>query len=77
VAAPAPQTTYQVWLIGSGGPVGVGFLAPDASGRAVLATDTLPDVSRPVTGLMVTIEPTGGRPAPTGPILLTRVPPPQ
>jgi F0F1-type ATP synthase membrane subunit b/b' len=70
----ATGTAYEVWLIGSGGPVGVGFLVPDASGRAVLAIDTVPDVSRPVTGLMVTIEPTGGKAAPSGPIVLTRAP---
>jgi hypothetical protein len=70
----ATGTAYEVWLIGSGGPVGVGFLVPDASGRAVLAIDSVPDVSRPVTGLMVTIEPTGGKAAPSGPIVLTRAP---
>jgi hypothetical protein len=67
-------TAYEVWLIGSGGPAGVGFLVPDASGRAVLANDSVPDVPRPVTGVMVTIEPTGGNSAPTGPIVLTRAP---
>jgi hypothetical protein len=70
----AAGTVYQVWLIGSGGPVAVGFLDLDKNGHAVLATSTPPDVPRPVSGLMVTIEPTGGRPAPTGPILLTRAP---
>jgi hypothetical protein len=70
----ATGTAYEVWLIGSGGPVGVGFLVPDASARAVLAIDSVPDVSRPVTGLMVTIEPTGGKAAPSGPIVLTRAP---
>jgi hypothetical protein len=74
LAALASGTAYQVWLIGSGGPAGVGFLAPDASGRAVLANDSVPDVPRPVTGVMVTIEPTGGSATPTGPIVLTRAP---
>jgi hypothetical protein len=65
---------YEVWLIGPGGPAGVGFLRLDAAGRAVLANDGVPDVPRPVTGLMVTIEPTGGKAAPSGPIVLTRAP---
>jgi hypothetical protein len=66
---------YEVWLVGVGGPVGAGFLVPDASGRAVLAIDTVPDVPRPVTGLMVTIEPAGGKAAaPSGPVVLTRAP---
>jgi hypothetical protein len=74
LAVPATGTTYQVWLVGPGGPAGVGFLAPDASGRAVLANDSVPDAVRPVTGVMVTIEPTGGKAAPSGPVVLTRVP---
>jgi hypothetical protein len=74
LAVPATGTTYEVWLVGPGGPAGVGFLVPDASGRAVLANDTVPEVPRPVTGVMVTIEPTGGKPAPSGPVVLTRPP---
>jgi hypothetical protein len=74
LAVLAAGSAYEVWLIGSGGPAGVGFLVPDTSGRAVLAKDSVPDVPRPVTGVMVTIEPTGGNTAPTGPIVLTRAP---
>ena len=70
----AAGTTYQVWLIGNGGTVAAGFLEPDADGHAVLALRATPDVPRPVTGLMVTIEPAGGSPSPSGPILLTRTP---
>ena len=73
VAATPAASTYQVWLIGASGPVDVGTITPDANGRAAIAIDALPDVPRPVTGVMVTIEPAGSRPAtPTGPILLTR-----
>jgi len=74
LAVPATGTTYQVWLVGPGGPAGIGFLAPDAAGRAVLANDNVPDVPRPVTGVIVTIEPTGGKAAPSGPVVLTRAP---
>lgn len=73
VAALPATSTYVVWLIGASGPVNVGGLAPDANGRAAIAIDTLPDVPRPVTGVMVTIEPAGSKPAaPAGPILLNR-----
>ena len=73
VAAPPAASTYQVWLIGASGPVNVGSLTPDANGRAAIGIDSLPDVPRPVTGVMVTIEPAGSKPAtPSGPILLTR-----
>jgi hypothetical protein len=74
LAVPATGTTYEVWLVGLGGTAGIGFLVPDAPGRAVLANDNVPDVPRPVTGVMVTIEPTGGKPAPSGPVVLTRAP---
>lgn len=71
VAAPPSGTTYQVWLLGTGGPGSAGFLVPDAAGRAVFAIDSLPPVPRPVQGLIVTVEPVGGKAAPSGPVLLT------
>ena len=75
VAAPPAGTTYQVWLQSGVGAVSVGFLIPDGAGRAVLAIEPMPDAPRPITGLLVTTEPTGGRPAPSGPVLLARAPP--
>lgn len=73
VAAPPAASTYVVWLIGASGPVNVGSLTPDANGRAAIGIDNFPDVPRPVTGVMVTIEPADSKPAtPAGPILLTR-----
>ena len=74
LSALAAGATYEVWLIGPGGPAGVGFLVPDTSLRAVLASDSVPDLPRPVTGVMVTIEPTGGKAAPSGPVVLARAP---
>ena len=45
----------------------------DASGRVTLATDTPPNVPRPVLGVSVTVEPAPGSPAPTGAVVLARV----
>lgn len=73
-AAP-PETIYQLWLKTSGDPVSGGIFVPDATGRATLVTDVPPKVSGPVLGAEVTIEPTGGRNAPSGRPLLVRYPP--
>jgi anti-sigma-K factor RskA len=73
-AAP-PETIYQLWLKTSGDPVSAGVFVPDATGRATLVTDVPPKVSGPVLGAEVTIEPTGGRNAPSGRPLLVRYPP--
>jgi anti-sigma-K factor RskA len=72
-AAPA-GTTYQVWLLTSGEPVSAGLFVPDAAGRVMLVAVDPPKVPRAVTGVAVTLEPTGGRPAPSGPTLLARAP---
>jgi hypothetical protein len=72
-AAPA-GTTYQVWLLTSGEPVSAGLFVPDAAGRVMLVAADPPKVPRAVTGVAVTLEPTGGRPAPSGPTLLARAP---
>jgi hypothetical protein len=73
-AAP-PETIYQLWLKTSGDPVSAGVFVPDATGRATLVMDVPPKVSGPVLGAEVTIEPTGGRNAPSGRPLLVRYPP--
>jgi hypothetical protein len=70
---PPPQgATYQIWLLTGAGPISVGTIVPDASGRVTLATDTPPDAPRPIVGVRVTLEPAPGRPAPSGPIVLAR-----
>jgi hypothetical protein len=73
--AAAPETIYQLWLKTSGDPVSAGVFVPDATGRATLVTDVPPKVSGAVLGAEVTIEPTGGRNAPSGRPLLVRYPP--
>ena len=72
-AAPA-ETTYQLWLLTNGDPVSGGLFVPDATGRATLVTDVPPRVTAPVIGAEVTVEPSGGRPTPTGRPLLVRLP---
>ena len=72
-AAP-PEATYQLWLKTSAESVSAGLFVPDATGRATLVAD-FPKVMGPIVGAEVTVEPTGGRPAPSGPTLLTRLTP--
>jgi len=72
-AAPA-GTTYQAWLLTATEPVSAGLFVPDQAGRVMMVNQDPPRVPRPVTGVAVTLEPTGGRPAPSGPTLLARAP---
>jgi len=72
-AAPA-GTTYQAWLLTATEPVSAGLFVPDQAGRVMMVVQDPPRVPRPVTGVAVTVEPTGGRPAPSGPTLLARAP---
>lgn len=61
---------YQVWLATTGGPISLGFVAPDAQGRIDAAFDTPPELVGNVTGFMLSLEPTGGNAKPTGPIVV-------
>jgi anti-sigma-K factor RskA len=72
-AAP-PESTYQLWLVTSTQSVGAGLFVPDDAGRATLVVDAPPRVPGPVVGAAVTIEPSGGRPTPSGRTLLARFP---
>jgi hypothetical protein len=72
-AAP-PESVYQLWLWTSAEPISGGLFVPDATGRASLMTDDPPKVTGPVVGVVVTVEPSGGRPTPSGPRVLARLP---
>jgi hypothetical protein len=73
---PVPKdSTYQIWLLSSGGPASVGTFTPDASGRFSMATTTLPQMQAPVSGVLVTLERAGGNGSPTGRVVLTRLQP--
>lgn len=69
--APAPAgKTYQLWAIaGTRPPVSAGVFAVGAQGTASVRVPPLPGVAR-VDVFAVTLEPAGGLPAPTGPMVL-------
>lgn len=67
---PAPEgKAYEVWVIGKAAPVPAGVFQVDASGRAVVRLPPVPDPGN-VKTFAVTLEPVGGVPAPTGPMVL-------
>jgi anti-sigma-K factor RskA len=68
---PAPEgKDYQLWAIaGTSAPVPAGVFGVDARGTATLTVPPLPDVGK-VDVFAVTLEPAGGRPAPSGPMYL-------
>lgn len=68
--ATSSQQVYQVWLVTTRGPIGLGFVSPDTQGRAGAAFDSPPELSGHVIGFMLSLEPTGGEGKPTGPIVL-------
>lgn len=71
----ASGETLQAWLVTSRGPLGLGFLAPDAQGRVTAAFDTPFDLPGRVLGVLVTVEPAGGSAAPGNRVALTAVDP--
>ncbi len=63
---PAPAgKEYQLWYIAGGVPLPGGVFNTDARGRAVLR-DFVPVAGRNASLFAITLEPTGGLPAPTG-----------
>jgi anti-sigma-K factor RskA len=68
---PAPAgKAYQLWAIaGTRPPVAAGVFTVDAQGTASLRVPPLPGVAR-VDAFAVTLEPAGGLPAPSGPLVL-------
>jgi hypothetical protein len=66
---PAPGTTYQLWFIGAEGPVSAGVFDVDAQGRATVEVAETAPVDQ-IQAWAVTIEPAGGVPQPTGPMVL-------
>jgi anti-sigma-K factor RskA len=71
-ALPPPPAgrTYQVWVVTSApAPISAGLVQPDNAGRVDAVFATPPDIPQPV-AVAVTLEPSGGVPAPTGPKVL-------
>lgn len=62
-----PGRVYQLWVVAES-PVSAGIAEPGASGE--LSVVTKPATSAPPKAFALTIEPEGGRPAPTGPMYL-------
>ena len=71
----AAGSTYQVWLLTSDGAISAGVIAPDESGRATLVIAISPRV-RPVLGVSITVEPSGGSPAPSAHVVAINRPVP-
>jgi anti-sigma-K factor RskA len=63
-----PDKTYELWTISGGTPRPAGLFVVDASGRGGHFVDPVPP-GRPEV-FAVTIEPAGGVPAPTGPVVM-------
>jgi hypothetical protein len=67
---PLPEgRTYQLWVIVSGAPKSLGVFAPDRDGRVIYVQSEPLDLPSGVQAA-VSIEPSGGVPQPTGPIVL-------
>jgi anti-sigma-K factor RskA len=67
VPAPPAGKVYELWTIAGGKPTPAGVFTVDATGRA---THPVAATRSPVQVFAVTVEPEGGVPAPTGPIVL-------
>jgi hypothetical protein len=64
-----PGRTYQLWVIVSGAPKSLGVFAPDRDGRVVYV-ESEPLVLEQGVQAAISVEPAGGVPQPTGPIVL-------
>jgi len=67
---PPQGMEYQLWMLRDGVPTSVGVFTVLADGTAILKMDALPDPTS-IEEFAVTIEPSGGRPEPTGMLYLT------
>jgi len=67
--APPPGKAYELWTIGEGAPQPAGVFQVDAQGRGSHRIAPV-DATKPVKVFAVTLEPAGGVPAPTGPMVL-------
>jgi chromosome segregation ATPase len=76
---PPAGSVHQVWFLGpDSAAVSAGFLGAAGDGRSTLIVENPDALPRPVTGIIVTVEPDGGSQAPTGVMAMTRAPqPPQ
>jgi anti-sigma-K factor RskA len=69
LAALPEEKQYQLWVFDKGKPVDAGVFDVDAQGRALFESKDLSAIAR-AENFAVTVEPRGGVPQPTGPIVL-------
>lgn len=67
-----PDRQYELWVFLNGKPVSAGVFDADDSGRAVF--ESAPMAEPEAQNCAVTVEPRGGMPAPTGPMVLVGSP---
>jgi anti-sigma-K factor RskA len=71
--APLPSDRqYELWVFQKGKPVAAGVFDANASGAALFESAPFPEAE--AQNFAVTVEPRGGMPAPTGPIVLVGAP---
>jgi anti-sigma-K factor RskA len=72
LAALPSDRQYELWVFLKGKPVNAGVFDVDPSGRAIFESTDFPEPD--AQNFAVTIEPRGGRPTPTGPVVLVGAP---
>lgn len=72
LAALPSDRQYELWVFLKGKPVNAGVFDVDASGRALFESTDFPEPD--AQNFAVTVEPRGGVPAPTGPVVLVGSP---
>jgi hypothetical protein len=70
IPAPPSNRTYQVWLVTRSGPVSAATWNPNPDGTATVTREA-PLATRPVVGIMVTIEGANGSTVPSGQTVLS------
>jgi hypothetical protein len=73
LASLEPGKQYQLWVFAQGKPVPAGVFDVDRDGRALFESPELSTIAS-AQNFAVTVEPRGGVPAPTGPIVLAGKP---
>ncbi|MDQ6893500.1 MAG: anti-sigma factor [Acidobacteriota bacterium] len=68
-----PGKQYELWVFSKGKPVPAGVFDVDSSGRVIFESPDLSALGQ-AENFAVTVEPQGGVPAPTGPIVLVGAP---
>ena len=72
LAALPADRQYELWVFVGGKPVAAGVFDVNASGRAMFESTPFPELA--AQNFAVTVEPRGGMPAPTGPVVLVGAP---